>query len=95
MEFVSGEIAAFVHSLKEPPSLDIWLVGGGQINTVMLNAGLIDEIILLVFPLWLGKGIPLFTPGAARHSFKPLECQTFDSGLIQWHLTKVMRSLAL
>ena len=46
--FVSGDIAAFVRSLKEEPGKDIWLIGGGQVNTVMLNANLIDEIILTV-----------------------------------------------
>jgi dihydrofolate reductase len=42
--FVSGDIGGFVRSLKEEPGGDIWLVGGGQVNTVMLNEGLIDEV---------------------------------------------------
>ncbi len=88
VEFVSEEIAGFVRSLKERPGLDIWLVGGGQINTVMLKAGLIDEIILSMFPLVLGEGIPLFAPRAAQHSFKTLGCQQYESGLIQWHLVR-------
>ena len=50
VRFISGDIAAFVRVLKEEPGKDIWLVGGGQINTIMLNAGLIDELILTVFP---------------------------------------------
>ena len=50
VQFVSGDIVSFVESLKSSTGKDIWLVGGGQINTVMLNAGLIDEIILTVFP---------------------------------------------
>ena len=88
VEFVSREIAEFVGSLKEQPGKDIWLVGGGQINTVMLKAGLIDEVILTVFPLVLGEGIQVFAPGATRHSFKTLGCQTFETGLIQWRLVK-------
>ena len=88
VRFVSGDIAAFVRSLKEQPGKDIWLVCGGQINTVMLNEGLIDKIILTVFPLVLGKGIPLFGPGAMRSPFKTVGCETFETGLIQWRLTK-------
>lgn len=70
VRFISGDIAGFVRSLKEQPGKDIWLIGGGQINTVMLNEELIDEIILTLFPLVLGEGIPLFAPGAKRSSFK-------------------------
>ena len=88
MRFLSGDIAAFARSLKKQPGKDIWLVGGGQINTVMLNAGLIDEMILTAFPLVLGEGVPLFAPGATRQPFKTGSCQTYDTGLIQWHLVK-------
>ncbi len=88
VRFISGDIAAFVQSLKTGPGKNIWLIGGGQINTVMLNAGLIDEMILTVFPVVLGEGIPLFAPGASRHAFKTVSCQTYDTGLMQWRLVK-------
>lgn len=86
--FVSRDIAAFVKSLKGMPGKDIWLIGGGQVNTVMLNAGLIDEIILTVFPLVLGDGIPLFAPGAKRTGFRAVDCQSYETGLVQWRMTK-------
>ena len=88
VSFVSGDIAGFVRSLKQESGTDIWLVGGGQINTVMLNAGLIDEMVLTVFPLVLGEGIPLFAPGATRSQFKTVGCETYETGLIQWRLVR-------
>ncbi|MAG35723.1 MAG: riboflavin biosynthesis protein RibD [Dehalococcoidia bacterium] len=88
VRFISGDIAAFVRALKDDPGEDIWLVGGGQINTVMLNARLIDELILTVFPVVLGAGIPLFAPGAVHSGFKTVGCGTYETGLIQWHLVK-------
>ena len=89
VRFVSGDIAAFVGSLKEESGGDIWLVGGGQVNTVMLNHGLIlDEMILTIFPMVLGEGIPLFAPGADRSSFQTGGCETFETGPIQWRLVK-------
>ncbi len=54
----------------------------------MLNAGLIDEVVLTAFPLVLGEGIPLFAPGAMRHEFKTVGYETFETGLIQWRLEK-------
>ena len=88
VHFISGDIAAFVCSLKEEPGKDIWLVGGGHVNTVMLKEGLVDEIILTIFPIVLGEGIPLFAPVAPRSAFKTLGCETFETGLIQWRLVR-------
>ena len=88
VRFISGDIAAFVRALKDAPGQDIWLVGGGQINTIMLNAGLIDELIVTVFPVVLGCGIPLFAPGATRSGFRTVGCETYETGLIQWRLVK-------
>ncbi len=88
VRFVSGDIAAFVRSLKAEHGEDIWLVGGGQVNTVMLNAGLIDEMVMTVFPLVMGEGIPLFAPGATRTEFKTVSCETYETDLIQWRMER-------
>ncbi len=59
VQFVSGGIEAFVKGLKSEEGADIWLVGGGQINHTLLEAGLVDELLLFIMPILLGKGIPL------------------------------------
>ena len=42
---VVSDAERFVEELKAEPGKDIWLVGGGQINTMLLNAGLIDRLV--------------------------------------------------
>jgi dihydrofolate reductase len=86
--FVTGDIAAFTRGLKAEDGAGIWLVGGGQINTVLLNAGLIDEMIITYVPIVLGAGIPLFAPGAAKASFATVSSKTYESGLVQWTMTR-------
>ena len=54
----------------------------------MLNEGLVDEMILTMFPLALGEGIPLFAPGATRSLFKTVGYETYETGLIQWRLSR-------
>jgi dihydrofolate reductase len=83
VNFIQEDPAGFTIHLKEQPGKDIWLVGGGQINTVMMNAGLIDTLIISVHPIILGKGIPLFAGSPERSSLKLTHTITFPDGLLQ------------
>ena len=86
--FITGDIVAFVQDLKKQPGAGIWLVGGGQINTIMLNAGLIDDMVVTYVPIVLGRGIPLFAPGADQTTFTTTSAESFESGLVQWTMSK-------
>ncbi len=83
VNFVSGDVAAFVRALKERPGLDIWLVGGGQINTLLLENGLIDRLILTLIPVFLGDGIPLFHGRPRETRFNPVAGRCFENGVVQ------------
>lgn len=39
---------------------NIWLLGGGELLSKMLNAGLVDEMHIFYIPIILGQGISLF-----------------------------------
>jgi dihydrofolate reductase len=62
VRFVHEDPAEWVRQAKADASAkgSIWLVGGGEINGLMLRAGLIDRMELHLFPIFLGSGIPLF-----------------------------------
>ncbi|CAM4946437.1 unnamed protein product [Rotaria socialis] len=55
VEFVNDDIYEFINHLKKQPGKDIWLVGGAQLNQLLLSFGLIDEIIMTIIPIALGK----------------------------------------
>ena len=59
VEFTS-DVKEFVEKLISSSGKDIWLVGGSDIASTFLNHKLVDELILSVIPVVLGKGIPLF-----------------------------------
>jgi len=83
-EFVSDDVAEFVRTLRAEPGRDIWLVGGAEIVAACLAGGVVDEIILTVVPVLLGRGVPLFLPGA--HGDLPLRlrgARSFATGLVQ------------
>jgi dihydrofolate reductase len=83
VQYVSGDPVPFVRQLKQTDGLGIWLIGGGQLNTILLNAGLIDELIITVAPIILGSGIPLFGATALETCFMHTKTESFETGLVQ------------
>lgn len=60
VQFVNENHIEFIKNLKVQEGADIWLIGGGQINTMLLNEGLIDELQVFMMPIILTDGIDLF-----------------------------------
>jgi dihydrofolate reductase len=58
-EFVSN-VEEFVKNGFPGAGKNIWLVGGAKIIASFLKLGVVDEIIISVIPVLLGKGIHLF-----------------------------------
>lgn len=85
VEFVSSDPAALVKKLKKESGKNIWLVGGGEINTILLNEGLIDEMIISIHPEILGEGIPLFAGTPKESSFELIKHHAYQTGLVQLH----------
>lgn len=83
VEFVHGDPAAFVESLKQEPGGRIWLYGGGQLTTALSNAGLIDDYLIVVQPLLLGDGIRLWQDGLAPQGLELVRGREWPGGLVE------------
>ena len=83
VSFISQDHIPFITQLKAEEGKDIWLIGGGQINTLLLNAGLIDEIIVFIMPLILQEGIELFEalPNETRLTLQNVK--SFETGAVE------------
>ncbi|RRB07425.1 dihydrofolate reductase family protein [Larkinella rosea] len=88
VQFVSEDVASFVEQLKQQDGKDIFLIGGGQINAILLEAGLIDELQVFVHPIILGKGIPMFQPTSKPDVWQFVETKAFECGLVELHYVK-------
>src|SRR5690606_13126683 len=53
-QLVTEDPVKFVQQLKQTEGKTIWLLGGGEIISLLHNAGLIDEYILAIIPAILG-----------------------------------------
>jgi dihydrofolate reductase len=73
VRLVSEDALGFIRRLKEQPGKDLYLAGGADFASKVLDAGLVDEVVLKLNPLLLGSGIPLVT---RLKGFKSLELQS-------------------
>ena len=72
-----------IRRLKDEPGQDIHVVGGATLVSALMNAGLIDEISLLVNPIVLGGGKALFKDVKDRHGLKLLAARPLNSGMVK------------
>ncbi len=83
VEFVKADIVEFVKQLKQKEGKDIWLVGGSEVNGILLNENMIDEIYLTIRTVVLGGGIPIFAEGTELKNFGIKEITQFSDEFVQ------------
>lgn len=84
VHFINGDIKAFISTLKKTAGKDIFLIGGSQIIAEFLELELVDEIILSIAPVLIGKGIPLFTGNYIEQRYKLDQIRQYNE-LVQIH----------
>lgn len=85
VEFVREQIRPFARRLRAAPGKDVWMMGGAGLIGSFLDAGEIDELVIHVIPVIIGKGIPLIAP---RHRLVPLRLlstRRFPDGVVKLH----------
>ena len=79
---VKDNIAEEVKRLKQMPGKNMTLLGSGSIVTQLAQQGLIDEFQIMVDPVLLGDGTPIFKGIKERLNLKLITTRTFKSGVI-------------
>ncbi|MFN8215775.1 MAG: dihydrofolate reductase family protein [Solirubrobacterales bacterium] len=75
----SGPLGAGIARLRRENEKPVLVHGGAALARSLSAAGLIDEYHLLVHPVALGAGLPIF---AERTGLDLLECRRFPSGVV-------------
>lgn len=84
---IKGDIYKEVSRMKNDAGKDIWLYGGAELVTSMMNLNLVDELMLAVHPVILGTGKPLFRNIAESKFLKLKEVIPYSSGLVMLRYT--------
>jgi dihydrofolate reductase len=79
---VKENIAEEISKMKQQPGKDMVIFGSGSIVSTFMQLGLIDEYRILVNPVVLGNGKPLFTGINDKQNLKLLKTRVFSSGVV-------------
>lgn len=85
---IAEDPVSFTSNLKKQSGKDIWLVGGGNIITQLHDAGLIDEYIIAIVPVVLGKGIELFPSINREQSLQLQKHKVYGNGVAMMYYTR-------
>ncbi|MFJ3788099.1 dihydrofolate reductase family protein [Kitasatospora sp. NPDC090091] len=80
VEVTTEDPLSVVRRLKQADGLDIWLCGGASLAGQLLPE--IDELIVKLYPIVAGSGIPLFSADFEARNFELVESRTFDQGSV-------------
>ncbi len=81
-EGLGPEIADGVHRLKTQDGPDLVLWGSSTLTSMLLEHGLVDEVVLIVYPVLLGKGKRFFTEGTPARSFALVSTYASPTGVL-------------
>lgn len=86
IRFVQGDVRP-IHAemARAAGSKNIWIVGGGDLAGQFHDAGLLDEAIVQVASVTLGKGKPLFPRRVTNPPWKLLSARQVGSGFAELH----------
>jgi dihydrofolate reductase len=81
-EGLGPDVVEGVRRVKSQGGPDIILWGSSTLTSILLEHGLADEVLLIVYPVLLGTGKRFFAEGTPPCSFELVGTQAFPSGII-------------
>lgn len=81
-QVLTGDLSAEIITLKGQPGKDILAHGGASFCQSLVATGLVDEYHLLVHPVVLGTGLPLFSAVKERIALELIEVRAFPAGAV-------------
>jgi dihydrofolate reductase len=79
---LSGETADAVAELKQSDGRDLLIQGSSTLYVPLLAAGLIDRLILMTFPVVLGRGKRIFDGSQATGALKLADHSVSSTGVV-------------
>ena len=78
---LEGDAVEAVSKLRQETDADLLVAGSVQLVQTLIDAGLVDELRLMVFPVVLGKGKRLFGETAEKKTLRLKSSQVVGDGV--------------
>lgn len=85
VEVSKWDMRQHIHHLKQQPGKDILVFGGASFVSSLIQGEYIDEFHLLINPVVLGKGLPIFNRLPSPKSMRVNQTKTFACGVTLMH----------
>jgi dihydrofolate reductase len=76
------DIVQDIHRIKSHDGADLILSGSSTLTSTLLEHGLADEVMLIVYPVLLGKGKRIFAEGTPPRAFELSSTKALPSGIV-------------
>ena len=81
-EALDPDIVEGIRRIKAQDGPDLILWGSSTLTSTLLEHGLADEVVLMVYPVLLGTGKRFFAEGTPPRSFELVSTQAMPTGVI-------------
>jgi dihydrofolate reductase len=81
-EAVGPDIVEGVRRIKSQDGPDLVVSGSSTLTSTLLEHGLADEAVLIVYPVLLGTGKRFFAEGTPAHAFELVSTTTTPTGVL-------------
>jgi dihydrofolate reductase len=79
-KLIKGDVAAEITKIKQEPGKGITVLGSGDLIQTLMKHDLIDQYVLVVYPIVLGSGKRLFKDGAPKTPLKLVDSKPTTTG---------------
>ena len=81
-EGVGPDLVAAVRRIKSQDGPGLVLSGSSTLTSTLLEHGLADDVVLIVYPVLLGRGKRFFAEGTPAHAFELVGTTATPSGVL-------------
>jgi dihydrofolate reductase len=82
VEDLSVDVVEGVRKVKAKEGPDVIVWGSSTLTSVLLDEGLIDEVVLLVYPVLLGRGKRFFSESSDARELAFVSTKAMSSGVL-------------